>query len=75
MLILDRGKNVEEMANVKGKVTIGKNVVLSEDSLIRGPAIIGDNTVIQDKTFIGPYTLLPRVYLFIECKLYRIKHL
>ena len=56
MLILDRGKNIEERANVKGKVAIGKNVVLSDDSLIRGPAIIGDNTVIQDKTFIGPYT-------------------
>ena len=56
MLILDRGKNIEERANVKGKVAIGKNVILSDDSLIRGPAIIGDNTVIQDKTFIGPYT-------------------
>ena len=56
MLILDRGKNIEERANVKGKVVIGKNVVLSDDSLIRGPDIIGDNTVIQDKTFIGPYT-------------------
>ena len=29
---------------------------MSDDSLIRDPAIIGDNTVIQDKTFIDPYT-------------------
>jgi glucose-1-phosphate thymidylyltransferase len=50
------GENIEERANVKGKISIGKNVVLSDDSLIRCPAIIGDNTVIHDKTFIGLYT-------------------
>ena len=56
MLILDKQKNNEEIINVKGKVIIGKNVVISADSEVRGPSIIGDNTVIEDKAFIGPYT-------------------
>ncbi len=56
MLILDKQKNNEEIINVKGKVVIGKNVVISADSVVRGPCIIGDNTIIQDKAFIGPYT-------------------
>lgn len=56
MLILDKQKNNEEIINVKGKVVIGKNVVISADSVVRGPSIIGDNTIIVDNAFIGPYT-------------------
>ena len=49
------GHNVEQK-NIQGKVSIGKNVTISEDSIIRGPVIIGDNTIIEDRVFIGPYT-------------------
>ena len=56
MLILDKQKNNEEIINVKGKVVIGRNVVISSDSVVRGPCIIGDNTIIEDKAFIGSYT-------------------
>ena len=41
--------------NIKGKVLIGKQTKISDDSLIRGPAIIGDDCEIEE-SFIGPYT-------------------
>ncbi|MEM3846151.1 MAG: glucose-1-phosphate thymidylyltransferase [Candidatus Parvarchaeota archaeon] len=55
-LVLDKIKINEERKNVQGKVIVGKNVKISDDSMIRGPAIIGDNTIIENKVFIGPYT-------------------
>jgi len=55
-LVLDSIQDTIETKNVQGKVIIGKNVKISEDSKIRGPAIIGDNTEIYDSAFIGPYT-------------------
>ncbi len=55
-LVLDRIEHNVEHKNIQGKVSIGRNVTISEDSVIRGPTIIGDNTVIEDHVFIGPYT-------------------
>ncbi len=55
-LILDMIDNNMEQRNIKGKVNIGKNVRISEDSVIRGPAVIGDNVSIEGGAFIGPYT-------------------
>ena len=36
MLVLDKQKNNEEIINVKGKVVIGKNVVISSNSVVPG---------------------------------------
>jgi glucose-1-phosphate thymidylyltransferase len=55
-LVLDKIENNMELRNIQGKVVIGKNVRISEDSKIRGPAIIGDNTEITEGAFIGPYS-------------------
>ncbi|MGC8701277.1 MAG: sugar phosphate nucleotidyltransferase, partial [Thermoplasmata archaeon] len=55
-LVLDKIQNNMELRNIQGKVVLGKNVRISEDSKIRGPAIIGDNTEITEGAFIGPYS-------------------
>ncbi len=55
-LVLDQIEVIEDRKNIHGKVILGKNVKISEDSIIRGPAIIGDNTIIENKAYIGPYT-------------------
>ncbi|MGC9124206.1 MAG: glucose-1-phosphate thymidylyltransferase, partial [Thermoplasmata archaeon] len=54
--VLDKIENNMELRNIQGKVVIGKNVRISDDSKIRGPAIIGDNTEITEGAFIGPYS-------------------
>jgi len=55
-LVLDQIEVIEDRKNIHGKVILGKNVKISEDSIIRGPAVIGDNTIIENKAYIGPYT-------------------
>ena len=55
MLLLNKIEVNVDKKNVKGKVIIGKHTKISDDSLIRGPAVIGDNCEIE-KSFIGPYT-------------------
>jgi glucose-1-phosphate thymidylyltransferase len=55
-LVLDSIKENIEKNNIQGKVVLGKNVKISDDSIIRGPVIIGDNTIIEDEAYIGPYT-------------------
>ena len=44
--------------NVKmvGEIGIGKNTVIKDDCVIRGPIIIGDNCTIGPHAYIGPYT-------------------
>ncbi|MCE5213370.1 MAG: glucose-1-phosphate thymidylyltransferase [Methanobacterium sp.] len=45
---------VEDGANIKGRVSIGKGTVIKGNSVIRGPVTIGDNCYID--AYIGPYT-------------------
>jgi len=46
---------LNEGATVKGKIIIGKNRTVSEDSFILGPVVIGNNCVIGPRSRIGPY--------------------
>jgi glucose-1-phosphate thymidylyltransferase len=41
---------------ISGKVSIGKNTVLRQNTRIKGPVIIGDNCEIGPNVYIGPYT-------------------
>ncbi len=58
-LILDdmKPENKGEIrdSEIKGKVNIGKNSVIEQNSTIKGPVIIGENCLIS-KAYIGPYT-------------------
>jgi len=55
-LILDSINSNTERINIQGKVILGNNIKISDDSKVRGPAIIGDNVEILENAFIGPYT-------------------
>jgi len=55
-LVLDSINSNTERINIQGKVILGNNVKISDDSKVRGPAIIGDNVEILENAFIGPYT-------------------
>jgi len=55
-LVLDSINGSTERINIQGKVILGNNVRISDDSKVRGPAIIGDNVEILENAFIGPYT-------------------
>lgn len=55
MLVLNKIDTNVDRKNIKGKVIIGKQTGISDDSVIRGPAIIGDRCEIEG-SFIGPYT-------------------
>ncbi|MFH1408657.1 MAG: glucose-1-phosphate thymidylyltransferase [Nanoarchaeota archaeon] len=48
--------DVHESANVTGRVSIGKNSKILDNSVVRGPVIIGDDCTIGPNAFIGPYT-------------------
>ena len=52
--------------NIQGKVSIGKNTRISDDSVIRGPATFGDDTEVNG-AFIGPYTSIGN-----NCKVSRV---
>ncbi len=41
--------------NVRGRVIMGDNVEISDDSVVMGPCYIGSNTKIS-RSYIGPYT-------------------
>ncbi len=47
---------VEEGAEIKGRVEIGKGTVVRKGAVIHGPAIIGRDCEIGPGTYIGPYT-------------------
>ena len=55
-LLLHSINSSTERINIQGKVIIGNNVRISDDSKVRGPAIIGDNVEILQNALIGPYT-------------------
>src|SRR5579875_3483539 len=42
-------------AEVRGNIIIGKNTTISRDSFVTGPAIIGENCVIGPAVRLGPY--------------------
>jgi len=44
-----------ENSTVSGRCRIGKNTVIKDSSVIRGPVIIGDDCTISN-TYLGPYT-------------------
>lgn len=46
------GKN--ESSKISGNIIIGKNSILSEDTVIIGPIIVGENCRINSKCIIGP---------------------
>lgn len=50
--------SVEDGANAKGKIKIGKGTVVKSGATIRGPAIIGENCTIGEGTYIGPYSAI-----------------
>lgn len=50
-----KGK-IENSESIQGRVTVGKNSIVKETALIRGPAIIGENTTIEANVYVGPYT-------------------
>ena len=47
---------ISEDAEILGRVHIGENTRVLENTTIRGPVYIGDNCTIGPNTFIGPYT-------------------
>jgi len=55
-LVLERIDHDFDGRNIQGKVSIGNDTKISDDSLIRGPAVIGDNVLIEENSYIGPFT-------------------
>jgi glucose-1-phosphate thymidylyltransferase len=53
--IVEKNLGIIESGSVRGRVSIGKDTVIGENSLITGPVIIGDNCTISASR-IGPYT-------------------
>ncbi len=47
---------VEEGGSLQGRVTVGKNSVVSNGATVRGPSIIGTDTIIESGVYVGPYT-------------------
>ncbi len=47
---------VEDGAEIKGRVEIGRGTVVRKGAVIHGPAIIGRDCTIGAGTYIGPYT-------------------
>ena len=46
---------INDGAEVRGNIVIGKNTTISRDSFVTGPAIFGENCVIGPAARIGPY--------------------
>ena len=55
-LVLENIDHNFDDKNIQGKVSIGKDAKISDDSLIRGPAVIGNNVLIEGNAYIGPFT-------------------
>ena len=41
---------------INGKVSVGKNTIIRNGTLIKGPVVIGKNCDIGPNTYVGPYT-------------------
>ena len=57
-MVLDKSPQTSSSTNKKnisGRVFIGQNVVIDDETRVLGPCYIGNGTVIQ-KSYIGPYT-------------------
>ena len=56
-LVLDRikGNQRQEESNISGRVYLGEDVKLLENTRILGPCFIGSNTQIKD-SYVGPFT-------------------
>lgn len=50
-----KGNSDPSMLNVSGRVEIGKNSVIDENSRVLGPCYIGNDVTIEN-SYIGPYT-------------------
>jgi glucose-1-phosphate thymidylyltransferase len=46
---------INESAEIRGNIVIGKNTTISRDCFITGPVIIGDNCTIGPAVRLGPY--------------------
>lgn len=46
--------HIDQDVKIKGRVQIGKDTIIHQGSVIKGPAVIGDNCEI--KGYVGPYT-------------------
>jgi glucose-1-phosphate thymidylyltransferase len=46
---------VDASAEIKGRVAIGKNTIIKDSAVVRGPTIIGEDCTITN-AYIGPYT-------------------
>jgi glucose-1-phosphate thymidylyltransferase len=49
---------VHASSKILGKVSVGKNTVIREDTRIKGPVIIGENCEIGPHVYIGPYAAI-----------------
>ena len=47
---------VKDKNSIQGRVSIGKNSIVQQGTLIRGPTIIGENTTIDKNVYVGPYS-------------------
>ncbi|NCO04847.1 MAG: glucose-1-phosphate thymidylyltransferase [Candidatus Magasanikbacteria bacterium] len=52
-----RHKHVENIANIEGKVHIGRGTQIGENVTIKGPVIIGENCVLENCTIL-PHTTI-----------------
>jgi glucose-1-phosphate thymidylyltransferase len=53
------GAEIDPVAVIQGKVSIGTGTVIGPKVLIRGPVVIGENCRIEN-SYIGPYTSIGR---------------
>ncbi len=60
ILVLDEmePKIESEVAGVclQGRVSVGRDALIKDGAMIRGPTVIGDKAVIESEVYIGPYT-------------------
>lgn len=56
-------------STVKGRVRIGKNTIIYDNSIISGPVVIGDNCKIGPNAYIGPYTSIGNGVIIKETEL------
>jgi glucose-1-phosphate thymidylyltransferase len=60
---------VEEGAEVQGRVRLGKNSKIQKGAVVRGPTSIGTGTVIIKGAYIGPYTSIGSNCLVSGCEI------
>lgn len=50
--------NVDPSSRIMGKVYVGRNTIIKQNTRIKGPVIIGENCEIGPDIYIGPYTAI-----------------